>query len=312
MLIRRLIFCDIFQNDDDRHSLKISDITIMRVLIIGANGMLGNTLLRYFAAKESFQVIASVRNTRSLCNMADAPNHQLITGVDAENLDDLRLVFDEAKPDMVVNCVGIVKQLAAAEDALVSIPLNSLLPHRLASLCAENGSRLIHFSTDCVFSGKKGNYLESDVPDATDLYGRSKLLGEVDYPHAITLRTSLIGHELHSARSLLNWFLAQEGSVKGFTKAIFSGLPTVEIARVIEEHVLPHPDLHGVYHLSVDPISKYDLLSIVEDVYGKKIEIIPDDSLVIDRTLDSTRFREATGFVPKPWSELVQAMYDFG
>jgi len=283
-----------------------------RLLILGANGILGNTLLRYFAAKESFQVVASVRNTRSLCNMADAPKHQLITGVDAENLDDLRLVFDEAKPDMVVNCVGIVKQLAAAEDALVSIPLNSLLPHRLASLCAENGSRLIHFSTDCVFSGKKGNYLESDVPDATDLYGRSKLLGEVDYPHAITLRTSLIGHELHSARSLLNWFLAQEGSVKGFTKAIFSGLPTVEIARVIEEHVLPHPDLHGVYHLSVDPISKYDLLSIVEDVYGKKIEIIPDDSLVIDRTLDSTRFREATGFVPKPWSELVQAMYDFG
>jgi len=221
-------------------------------------------------------------------------------------------VFDEALPDVVVNCVGVVKQLAAADDALISIPLNSLLPHRLAHLCAETGSRLIHFSTDCVFSGKKGSYLESDVPDATDLYGRSKLLGEVDYPHAITLRTSLIGHELHGARSLLSWFLAQEGSVKGFTKAIFSGLPTVEIARVIEEYLLPHPDLHGVYQLSVDPISKHDLLSIVKDVYGKQIEIIPDDSLVIDRSLDSNRFREATGFVPKPWSELVQAMYDFG
>ena len=283
-----------------------------RLLIIGASGMLGNTLLRYFAAKDSFQVVASVRNSRCSYNMADAANYQLITGVEAENPDDWRRVFDEARPDVVVNCVGVVKQLAAAEDALVSIPLNSLLPHRLASLCAETGCRLIHFSTDCVFSGKKGGYLESDIPDATDLYGRSKLLGEVDYPHAITLRTSLIGHELHGARSLLSWFLTQEGCVKGFTKAIFSGLPTVEIARVIEDYVLPHHELHGVYHLSVDPISKHDLLSIVKDVYGKKIEIIPDHSLVIDRSLNSTRFREATGFVPKPWSELVQAMHDFG
>ena len=283
-----------------------------RLLILGASGMLGNALLRYFAAKESFQVVASVRNAGSLRNTACEPNYQLITGVDAENPDDLLRVFDEARPDVVVNCVGVVKQLAAAEDALVSIPLNSLLPHRLARLCAATGSRLIHISTDCVYSGKKGGYVESDLPDADDLYGRSKLMGEVDYPHAITLRTSLIGHELRGARSLVNWFLAQEGSVRGFTKAIFSGLPAVEIARVIEEYVLPHPELHGLYHLSVGPISKYDLLSMVKDVYGEQIEIIPDDSLVIDRSLDSTRFQQATGFVPKPWPELVQAMHDFG
>ena len=283
-----------------------------RILIFGASGMLGNALLRYFAAKESFQVVASVRNADSLRNTAYEPNYQLITGVDAENLDDLHRVFDEARPDVVVNCVGVVKQLAAAEDALVSIPLNSLLPHRLARLCAATGSRLIHISTDCVYSGKKGGYVESDLPDADDLYGRSKLMGEVGYPHAITLRTSLIGHELRGARSLVNWFLAQEGSVRGFTKAIFSGLPTVEIARVIEEYVLPHPELHGLYHLSVGPINKHDLLSMVKDVYGKQIEIIPDDSLVIDRSLDSTRFQQATGFVPKPWPELVQAMHDFG
>ena len=283
-----------------------------RILILGASGMLGNTLLRYFAEKKSFQVIASVRTADSFCNIDDEPNYEFITCVDAGNSDYLRRLFDEAKPDVVVNCIGVVKQLSAAEDALVSIPLNSLLPHRLAHLCAETGCRLIHFSTDCVFSSMKGSYLESDIPDATDLYGRSKLLGEVDYPHVITLRTSLIGHELNGARSLVNWFLAQEGSVRGFTRAIFSGLPTVEIARVIEKYVLPHSDLHGVYHLSVDPIIKYDLLSMVKDVYGKKIEIIPDDSLVIDRSLNSTRFRQATGFVPKPWSDLVQAMYDFG
>jgi len=224
----------------------------------------------------------------------------------------LTRLFDSVKPDFVVNCVGIVKQLPQSNDPLAVLPINSLLPHRLARLCEIVGARLVHLSSDCVFSGKKGSYLESGVPDATDLYGRSKLLGEVDYPHAITLRTSLIGHELQGARGLVNWFLTQEGSVRGFTKAIFSGLPTVEIARVIEEHVLPHPELHGVYHLSADPISKYDLLSTVKDVYGKQIEIIPDDSLAIDRSLDSTRFQEATGFVSKPWYELVQAMHDFG
>mgnify|MGYP000571218535 CR=1 FL=1 len=284
----------------------------IRLLILGASGMLGNTLLRYFAAKESFQVFASYRGAGSLGDIAGEPNYHPIPGIDAENSDDLRRVLNETQPDVVVNCVGVVKQLAAAEDALVSIPLNSLLPHHVARLCAASGSRLIHFSTDCVFSGRKGGYLESDTPDATDLYGRSKLLGEVDYPNAITLRTSLIGHELHGARSLVNWFLAQKCSICGFTKAIFSGLPTVEIARVVEKPVLPYPELHGVYHLSVDPISKYELLSMVKDVYSKQIEIIPDDSLVIDRSLDCTRFRQATGFVPKPWPELVQAMHDFG
>lgn len=283
-----------------------------RLLILGASGMLGNTLLRYFAANKSFQLFASVRSPDSLRDISGRPNYQLISGIDVGNPSDLCSVFDEAQPDVVVNCVGVVKQLPAAEDALVSIHLNSLLPHHLAHLCAAYGSRLIHFSTDCVFSGKRGGYLESDIPDATDLYGRSKLLGEVDYPHAITLRTSLIGHELNGARSLVNWFLAQEGSIRGFTKAIFSGLPTVEIARVIEEHVLPNRELHGVYHLSIDPISKHELLSMVKDVYGNQVNIIPDDSFMIDRSLDSTRFRHATGFAPKTWPDLVQSMHDFG
>lgn len=283
-----------------------------RLLILGASGMLGNALFRYFEAKKSFQVFASVRAADYLHGVSEESNVQLITGIDANVSDDLRRVFDEARPDVVVNCVGVVKQLAAADEALISIPLNSLLPHQLASLCAAVGSRLIHFSTDCVFSGKKGSYHENEIPDATDLYGRSKLLGEVDYPNAITLRTSIIGHELQAARSLVNWFLKQERSVRGFTKVIFSGLPTVEIARVIEDYVLPNPQLNGVYHLSVDPISKHDLLSTVKAVYGKKIEIIPDDSLLIDRSLDSTRFRQATGFVSKPWLDLVEAMHDFG
>lgn len=282
-----------------------------QLLILGASGMLGNTLLRYFAAIESFQVFASIRGLDSLRDIVDIQNYEQITGIDAENADHLLRVFEIAQPDVVVNCVGVVKQLAASDDPLISISLNSLLPHRLAHLCATFGSRLIHISTDCVFSGSKGAYVESDQPDASDVYGRTKLMGEVDYPHAITLRTSLIGHEINGNRSLLNWFLSQEGSVKGYTKAIFSGLPTVEIARVIESFVFPHADLHGLYHVSADPISKHDLLALTKKVYKKEIEIIPDDSIIIDRSLDSSLFRKATGYVQKPWPELIQAMHDF-
>jgi dTDP-4-dehydrorhamnose reductase len=228
-----------------------------------------------------------------------------------ENVDSLTHLFAVVHPDVVINCIGLVKQLAEADAPLIAIPINSLLPHRLARLCELAGARLVHMSTDCVFSGEKGMYTEADAADAKDLYGRSKYLGEVDYPHAITLRTSIIGHELDGARSLIGWFLAQEGSVKGYRRAIFSGLPTVEIARVIRDHVISHPDLHGIYHVSAEPINKFDLLTLVAQTYGKAIDISADDQLVIDRSLDSTRFRQATGFKPKPWPELVRSMREF-
>jgi dTDP-4-dehydrorhamnose reductase len=163
-----------------------------------------------------------------------------------------------------------------------------------------------------VFTGRQGHYRESDAPDALDLYGRSKLLGEVDEPNAVTLRTSIIGHELSSAHGLVGWFLAQDGCVRGFTRAVFSGLPTVELAKVIRDYVLPRPDLRGLWHVSSDPIAKYDLLQLVKTAYGKPIEIVRDEQLVIDRSLDSTRFRVATGWQPAPWAELVDSMRRFG
>ena len=283
-----------------------------KILILGASGMLGSTLLRYLSSQSNIDVYGTARSFHSVGTLPKALYAHLKLNVDVENADHLLKVFSDVRPDVVLNCVGIVKQLSEADDPLTAIPINSLLPHRLAKLCAASGARLIHFSTDCVFLGSKGMYKESDFPDATDLYGRSKLMGEVDYPNAITLRTSLIGHELSGNRSLVSWFLSQSGSIKGFRRAIFSGLPTVEIARVVHEHVLPNTDLCGLYHLSVDPISKFDLLRLVADVYGKSIEIIPDHQLVIDRSLDSSRFRAATGFSPQHWSEMVQAMHDFG
>jgi dTDP-4-dehydrorhamnose reductase len=286
--------------------------TLKRILVLGASGMLGNAVMRQLTNSPGYQVFGSVRSYAARDLLPNNLHANMIVGVDVENIDNLTSLFAEVRPDIVINCIGLVKQLATADDPLSAIPINALLPHRLARLCDIAGARFIHLSTDCVFSGAKGMYAETDTADATDLYGRSKYLGEVDYPNAITLRTSIIGSELHGSRSLIGWFLAQEGSVKGYKNAIFSGLPTVEIANVIRDHVIPHSELHGVYHLSAEPINKFDLLTMVAHTYEKRISIIANDELVIDRSLDSTRFRQATGFVPKPWPELVRSMRDFG
>ena len=282
-----------------------------KVLVLGATGMLGNAVLRLFAQSDGYEAVGSARSSSALRLLPAELSDRLICGVDVENMDSLISLFSKSRPDVVINCIGLVKQLAEADDPLSAIPINALLPHRLARLCDVAGARLIHMSTDCVFSGAKGMYTEADVSDAKDLYGRSKYLGEVDYPHAITLRTSIIGHELNGAHSLVGWFLAQQDRARGFRRAIFSGLPTVELARVIRDHVLPHPELHGVYHVSAEPINKFDLLTLIADAYGKKIDITADDKLVIDRSLDSTMFRAATGYQPQPWPELVRRMREF-
>jgi dTDP-4-dehydrorhamnose reductase len=283
-----------------------------RVLVIGASGMLGHAVLGVFARSAGFATTGSVRSDVARALLKPKLQPLALTGVDVDDDAALGRLFARVKPHVVVNCVGVVKQLSAADDPLVAIPINSILPHRLARHCEAFGARFIHVSTDCVFSGARGNYLESDVPDATDLYGRSKLLGEVDYPHAVTLRTSIIGPELTGAHGLVGWFLAQRGAIKGYTRAIFSGLPTVALAEVIRDQVLRIPKMRGVYHVSAAPISKYDLLRLVAAAYDRDIGIVADDRLVIDRSLDSTRFRELTGWQPAAWPELVRSMHEAG
>ncbi|MEH1855878.1 MAG: SDR family oxidoreductase [Nostoc sp.] len=284
----------------------------MKILVIGVTGMLGNAVFRTFSnSGTSYDVVGTARSESAYRFFDAKTTENIITGVDVENHDLLVKVFAKVRPQIVINCVGLVKQLAEANDPLLSVPLNTLLPHRLAALCSVVGARLIHISTDCVFSGEKGNYLETDFPDAKDLYGRSKLLGEVDYTYSITLRTSIIGHELSGNRSLVGWFLSQKNQVKGFTRAIFSGLPTVELARVVHDFVLPRPNLHGLYHVAAKPIDKYQLLKLVAEVYDKKIEIVPDDSFVIDRSLNAQKFYEATGYVAPQWEDLITQMYEF-
>ena len=283
----------------------------MRIMILGATGMLGSAMTRVMAQAPQLEVVALSRGNAQRWFVPEI-RARFYGGLDVENTDNLVAAFAAHRPDVVVNCIGVVKQLAAASDVLSAVPINALLPHRLARLCAMTSARLVHVSTDCVFSGRTGNYRESDAPDATDLYGTSKLWGEVHDPHAITLRTSIIGPELDSARGLLGWFLSQTEGVRGFRRAIFSGLPTVELARVVRDIVLPRPDLSGLYHVSANPIDKDRLLRLFAETYGHRVEIVPDDKLVIDRSLDSTRFRVATGYTPADWPSLVADMQRFG
>lgn len=283
----------------------------MRVLILGVTGMLGSAMFRVLSEDKNLDVYGSARSGSFNRHFSVELSSKIVSGVDVEHHDSLIKAFAITQPDVVVNCIGLVKQLADANDPLQAVPINTLLPHRLAMLCQAVSARLIHISTDCVFSGTKGNYLETDFPDAYDLYGRSKLLGEVDYPHAITLRTSIIGHELSGQRSLVNWFLAQQGATKGFTQAIFSGLPTVELATIVRDVVLPRSQLHGLYHVASQPINKFDLLGLIASVYGKNIEIIPSAELVIDRSLNASRFNQETGYTSPDWSVLVARMYKF-
>ncbi|MDD2109855.1 NAD(P)-dependent oxidoreductase [Pseudomonas plecoglossicida] len=283
----------------------------MKVLVLGVSGMLGSAVYRVLSASSSLEVYGSVRGTAALQYFAENIAGRILSGVDVENHDSLVRLFARVRPEIVVNCVGLVKQLSDANDPLQAVPINSLLPHRLAMLCQASGARLIHISTDCVFSGKKGSYLETDFPDAYDLYGRSKLIGEVDYPNAITLRTSIIGRELAGNRSLVDWFLSQSGEVRGYSKAIFSGLPTVELANVINQYVIPHPDLHGLYHVAAKPIDKYTLLKLIAASFGREIKIVASDSLVIDRSLNAQRFTEATQYIAPEWPVLIDRLRDF-
>ena len=278
-----------------------------KLVIIGASGMLGSSLLRYLSKVQHFKVIGTVRSREAESLLRAQGCFDIRVGVDVLQFESVAALIEDEKPDYVINCVGVIKQLDQAKAPLPSIEINSLLPHKLADICDKHGAQLIHFSTDCVFSGQLGAYVESNTPDASDLYGRSKLLGEVSYGGHLTLRTSIIGHEINKSLSLIDWFLSQKQAVKGFRKAIFSGLPTVYVAEFLKDFVIGH-SVQGLYHLSVDPIDKFSLLSLVKRNYQVETEIREDDSFVIDRSLDSSRLREAVGFVPPSWEELVKKM----
>jgi len=268
--------------------------------------MLGSAAVRVLAKSADLQVFGAVRRADAKRLFAPELASRLVVGDDVEDHRQLERLFDTVRPQVVINCTAVRKPVPP--DPMKSISIFSVLPHRLGRLCRLRGARLIQISPDGVFSGSRGAYTEDDLPDANDLYGVAKLLGEVSEPHAVTLRTSIIGHELQTKAGLIEWFLSQGEQCRCYTRAIFSGFPTVVLAGVIRDVIIPRPALHGVFHVATQPISKYDLLRLVAEVYGKKIEIIADDSVVIDRSLNSGRFASATGYVAPGWPELIGIM----
>jgi dTDP-4-dehydrorhamnose reductase len=281
-----------------------------KILILGGSGMLGHALFSYLSLQKKWDVYATTRNPEGLSPWFPEDLARKVRPlVDADNFDTVVRALASIRPDIVINCIGLIKQLPMASDPLTAITVNSQLPHRISLICRTAGARLIHLSTDCVFNGSKGNYNESAPSNAEDLYGRTKYLGEVSYPHCITIRTSIIGHELKGYHGLIEWFLKQK-SVKGYTNVIFSGLPTIEISNIIGNYIIPNEQLKGVYHVSSLPITKYQLLKIVADQYSKKVEIEPYDDIKINRSLESSLFQTVTQYTPPSWAELVKIMYN--
>src|SRR6266545_1649206 len=277
------------------------------ILVTGASGMVGHRLVRHFSRDR--HVVAAMRPgprperlDRVLARATRATSATLSS-------DDIAQLLDRHRPQAVLNAAGLIKQRPAAADNVAMIEANAALPHRLAAACAARGIRLIHISSDCVFSGGRGGYCESDVPDATDMYGRSKALGEPDAPGCLSLRTSVIGPEIGSAFGLVEWFRSRQGlTANGYRKVIFPGLPTIKVAAIIEDVLDRFPTLTGLYHVGAEPISKLDLLDLINRRYDLRVTLRPADEPVSDRSLDYSRFSRATGYRPDPWPSLVEMM----
>jgi len=280
----------------------------MKVLVLGGEGMLGHKMWQVLS--QHFETYVTMRQPVSAYSHYGIFDLERAKGgIDCLNFDSIVKVIGEIKPDVIVNCIGIVKQVIEEYDIVDTLTINSIFPHRLKNVCSLSSTRLIHFSTDCVFSGQKGMYREEDESDVKDLYGRSKYLSEVDCEHCLTLRTSIIGRELDQKNGLLEWFLSNDGgTVKGYSNVIFSGFPTVVLADIVVKVIRDFPALYGILHISANPISKFDLLQLIADEYKLRIKMKPFDDYSIDRSLDSSRFRNETGFTPPEWPELIKIM----
>jgi dTDP-4-dehydrorhamnose reductase len=281
---------------------------LVKVLILGSNGMLGHKFYQVLSSR--FQVNGTIRGTFPDISRYDFfDKARIVPGIDAQKITDIEKAIDIAVPDVVINCIGVVKALEEKSGPLLNASLNALLPHQIYQICQKHGSRFIHISTDCVFSGRKGNYREGDVSDAEDVYGQTKYLGEVTGAGVLTIRTSFFGRELTGANGLLEWFLANKGGrVNGYTNAIFSGFPTLHLAGIIAEIIDKHKNLSGLYHVSSEPISKYRLLALINKAMKLNIDVKEFPDFRCDRSLDSTRFKQETGFKPLSWQRMVEEM----
>ena len=278
----------------------------MRILVLGVLGMLGHQLCH--TLEDRFEIWGTHQFDGQECEpYGIIPQERIIGQVDVRDFSTVQRALDQAKPEAVINGIGIVKQRDEAKQAVPSIQVNALFPHQLADLCTERGVRVFQISTDCVFSGRRGGYTENDAPDPVDLYGRTKLLGELNRPGTLTVRTSIIGWQVCDFASLLSWFALQRGKhIQGYRKAIYSGVTTSVLSNLIGDIIETHADLHGLYHVASSPISKYDLLVQLRDALGwSDISIEPEDKYACDRSLDSARFTAATGWTAPSWETML-------
>lgn len=280
----------------------------MNILIFGANGMLGHKLVQQLG--RGFDVFGTIRGTfDSLERYGIFDRSKIIENVSVQDTASIETAIQSAQPDVVINAVGVIKQLPSAKDVITTLEINSIFPHRLAEFGEKYGFRLFTISTDCVFDGVTGYYKEVDNSNATDLYGKSKNLGEVAGTNCITIRTSIVGRELSTSHSLVEWFLSNRGKqVEGFKNAIYSGFPTIVFADILNSLITDHKELSGLHHIASLPINKFDLLNLVNKYYKAGIEIIPTEDFKIDRSLNAERFNKLTGFRPPDWEEMVKSM----
>lgn len=277
-----------------------------RILVLGVSGMIGHKVFEVLSKYKNFDIYGTVTKKDEFLNFEN-----VYENIWADRIETVEEIIKRLKPEVVINCIGITKQSDQIKDVKKSIIINALFPHQLADICKQSNIRLITFTTDCVFDGQKGNYSDTDLPTCHDVYGMTKYLGEVrEYENVLTLRTSLIGHELNSNLGLLDWFLSQENVVSGYKKAIFSGFTTLEFSKLLAEKIIPNEKLKGFYQISVNPISKYDLLKIIAGIYKKNIKIEIDNVVKIDRSLNSDILRKIIGYQPPKWEDLVVQMYN--
>jgi dTDP-4-dehydrorhamnose reductase len=280
---------------------------MQKVVVLGAHGMLGHVLALEMRERSDIDLLVTTRSNREI----DSPLLDEISSIhlDAMSEPDIKRVVEYVRPDAVINCIGVVKQRPEAHDPVVSLKINSLFPHLVANACAQVNARMIHVSTDCVFDGRKGSYVEEDLTNATDLYGRSKALGEVfEHQHTLTIRTSIIGHELASRLGLLEWALSQDDPIAGYESVLFSGLSTVELSRLIIEEIVQPKVRAGLFHVAGPKISKADLLKEIYLCYGKGNDINRVGSPNLDRSLNSDRWTEITGYTPPSWRLMLEHM----
>jgi len=280
----------------------------MRLVILGGTGMLGHTLWERLSLRFPHTYTTIRKGIRDYGDDRLYGSDRVIDHIDVVDFRMLEGALRGVRPDVILNCIGITKRREEPQNPIPSIILNAMLPHKLAKMAADVNAKLIHFSTDCVFDGRTGRYSDDAPTNATDLYGRTKALGEVTGNSVLTLRSSFIGKELREGTELLEWFLSQKNAVRGFKNAIYTGLTTLELCRVIEKLLLDYPDASGLYNVSSEPINKFDLLRLIGEKMHRRVEIIPDESFHCDRSLDSARFRRDFGYTPPTWTKMVEEL----